>query len=61
VPQLKPSRAHVVGVQEPVQTLLVQVWPDAHVPQLSVPPQPSEAVPQLNPSCEHVFGVQGPY
>ncbi len=39
-------------------TLFVQVWPAPHVPQLSVPPQPSGALPQLKPSEEHVAGVQ---
>ena len=34
------------------------VWNPVHVPQLSVPPQPSDGVPQLSPSCAQVFGVQ---
>ena len=42
------------------QTLFVHVWPLPQVPQVSVPPQPSEALPQLKPSPEQVFGVQGP-
>ncbi len=37
--------------------LFVQVWPEAQVPQLSVPPQPSEALPQVNPREEQVAGV----
>jgi hypothetical protein len=36
---------------------LVQVWPLGQVPQLSVPPHPSDTIPQVAPSCEHVFGV----
>jgi hypothetical protein len=31
---------------------------DVHVPQLSVPPQPSEKSPQFAPSAWHVVGVQ---
>jgi len=42
------------------QTLFVHVWPLPQVPQLSVPPQPSEALPQLNPSEEQVAGVHEP-
>src|SRR5207247_44176 len=42
------------------QTLFVHVWPLPHVPQVSVPPQPSAMLPQLKPSPEHVFGVHGP-
>jgi hypothetical protein len=38
--------------------LFVQLCPLGHVPQLSVPPQPSETVPQVAPACEQVFGVQ---
>jgi hypothetical protein len=38
--------------------LFVHVCPLGHVPQLSVPPQPSETLPQVAPACEHVFGVQ---
>jgi hypothetical protein len=48
----------VVGVQVAWQTLLTHAWPEAQVPQLNVPPQPSEAVPQWNPRLLHVFGVQ---
>jgi hypothetical protein len=38
--------------------LPVQVWPLGHVPQLSVPPQPSDTEPHVAPTAEHVFGVQ---
>ena len=38
--------------------MLTHLWPFVHLPQLKVPPQPSEAVPQLKPSPEHVSGVQ---
>jgi hypothetical protein len=38
--------------------LLTQVLRRPHVPQLRVPPQPSEALPQWNPSWAHVLGVQ---
>jgi hypothetical protein len=44
---------HTFGVPPPPQT-----WPDAQVPQLSVPPQVSPTVPQLVPSWAHVFGTQ---
>jgi len=37
---------------------LAQVCPLGHVPQLSVPPQPSGTVPQFTPSWTHVWGVQ---
>ena len=43
-----------------LQTLLTHVWLFLHFPQLSVPPQPSEAVPQFMPSPAHVTGVQPP-
>jgi hypothetical protein len=42
------------------QMLLTQLLRRPQVPQLSVPPQPSEAVPQLKPREEQVFGVQEP-
>ena len=56
---LSESDASVTDADD-AQTLLVHVCPAAHVPQLSVPPQPSEALPQSNPSEEHVAGVQAP-
>lgn len=34
-----------------------QVWPVAHVPQLSIPPHVSVAMPQSNPCDAHVWGV----
>jgi hypothetical protein len=42
------------------QTLFVHVAFTAHVPQLSVPPQPSGMLPQFFPCAEHVVGVQPP-
>ncbi len=39
-------------------TLFVQVWPAPHVPQLSVPPQPSGIEPQLAPCSAQVVGTQ---
>ena len=46
---------------EPPQTLTVPLPPHdvpvAHVPQLSVPPQPFATLPQLLPSCAQVDGV----
>jgi hypothetical protein len=38
-------------------TLFVHVCPPAHVPQLSVPLQPSEMLPQFAPFAAHVVGV----
>ena len=35
----------------------MQVLPFLHLPQSSVPPQPSEMVPQLAPRLAHVVGV----
>jgi hypothetical protein len=50
---LPVSASLVPGLLPPpplvVQTLLLQVWPPEHVPQLSVPPQPSEMLPQFLP------------
>jgi hypothetical protein len=40
--------------------LWVHVWPLPHVPQLNVPPHPSETVPHVAPSAEQVVGVQPP-
>ena len=42
------------------QTLLVQVWPLPQVPQLNVPPQPSEMLPQFFPWAAQVVGVHEP-
>jgi hypothetical protein len=53
------SCVHVPGadvVPDP-HTLFVHVWPLGQVPQLSVPPQPSETEPHVAPTLEHVFGV----
>jgi hypothetical protein len=36
------------------------VWGAVHIPQWSMPPQPSDASPQSRPSDAHVFGVHGP-
>ena len=47
-----------VTEEEDEQTLLTQVCPEPQVPQLSVPPQPSETLPLLNPSVAHVAGMQ---
>ena len=55
---LSATRKISVSHADHWHTLLTQLWRRRHVPQLSVPPHPSEAVPQLNPSWEHVFGVQ---
>jgi hypothetical protein len=38
--------------------LFVQVCPLEHVPQLTVPPHPSEMDPQVAPTAEQVLGVQ---
>jgi len=40
------------------QKLLMQVRPVGHEPQLSVPPQPLDAVPHSAPCAAHVVGVQ---
>jgi hypothetical protein len=37
--------------------LLEHVWPDAHVPQVSVAPQPSGMLPQVFPCAAHVVGT----
>jgi len=39
------------------QTLFVHVWPLPQVPQLNVPPQPSEMLPQFLPCAAQVVGV----
>lgn len=51
----------VLGVHVLVtQTFAVQVALLAHVPQLSVPPQPSGIAPQFFPWAAHVVGVHVP-
>jgi hypothetical protein len=51
----------VVDVVPPPQTLTTppppQVWGEVQVPQVSVPPQPSEIVPQFFPWAAQVVGV----
>jgi hypothetical protein len=62
VPVQVRSCPHVPGpaeVPEP-HTLLVQLCPLGQVPQLKVPPQPSEMIPQVAPLAEQVVGVQVP-
>jgi hypothetical protein len=56
------SCAHVPGppVVPAPHLLFVQVWPLGHVPQLSVPPHPSETAPHVAPTAVHVFGVHDP-
>jgi hypothetical protein len=39
---------------------VLHVTPGVHVPQFSIPPQPSGAVPQFWPAGHDVFGMQGP-
>lgn len=46
------------GLVPAPHTLPVQVWPLGQVPQVSVPPQPSEIVPQVALCEAHVVGVQ---
>jgi hypothetical protein len=36
---------------------LVLVWPFEHVPQLSVPPQPSDTAPHCDFVAAHVVGA----
>jgi hypothetical protein len=45
-------------VHDATQVPLLQVCPLEHVPQLIIPPQPSEAVPQFCPAGQVVAGVQ---
>jgi hypothetical protein len=54
------SCAHVPGpdVVPAPHLLLVHVWPLGHVPQVSVPPQPSGTDPHVAPASEQVVGVQ---
>jgi hypothetical protein len=47
----------VVGV-EPMQTLALQTYPELQVPQLSVPPHPSEIEPQFLFWAAQVVGAQ---
>ena len=53
--QVPPPPPQTFGVPPPPQ-----VCGEEQVPQVKVPPQPSEALPQLNPRDEHVAGVQPP-
>jgi hypothetical protein len=48
-----PPEPHTLGLPPPPQ-----VWPEAHVPHWSTPPQPSATGPQLAPTLPHVRGVQ---
>jgi hypothetical protein len=67
-PQLLPIPPHVLGVQP--QTLAVGLVPPPHVcpagqlppfvPQVTVPPQPSETIPQSRPAGQVVIGEQAP-
>src|ERR1700722_1494100 len=64
VPQLTNATALLAQhpVEQPPHWLATpappHIWPLAHVPQLSVPPQPSGTEPQLSPRAAHVVGVQ---
>jgi hypothetical protein len=40
--------------------LLVQVWPLGQVPQVKMPPHPSEIEPHVAPKAAQDFGVQEP-
>src|SRR5262245_19720149 len=59
----QPSPPHALLVQFGVQPQTFAVPPPPHVcgavqvPQLSVPPQPSEMVPQFLPCAVHVVGM----
>ena len=59
---MEPWTVQVVAVQP--QTLEVplppQIWGLAQLPQLRVPPQPSETLPQVLPKAAQVVGVQAP-
>jgi len=52
--ELVEGLPHTLGVPPPPH-----VCGAAHVPQLSVPPQPSEIEPQFLPCAAHVVGVHG--
>lgn len=49
---------HGLGFGTQVQTLFEQVFGLWQVPQLSVPPHPSEMLPQFLPCAAQVVGVQ---
>ena len=64
---MSPSIVHVIGVQMPGPHWFPtptpmnpppHVRPGMHVPQLSIPPQPSIRVPQLAPRAAQVSGTQ---
>jgi hypothetical protein len=61
---LSVSDAREAEASPPPQTLGVppppQICGQAHVPQLSVAPQPSGMLPQFFPCAAHVLGVQAP-
>jgi hypothetical protein len=52
---------HVPGVQaavpHPFGPAPPHVWPAGHVPQFTVPPQPSRIVPHVAPIWLHVAGT----
>jgi hypothetical protein len=58
VPHWTLDCAQSIGVASGAHWLFVpptpQAWPSGQLPQLSSPPQPSDATPQLSPSCAHV-------
>jgi hypothetical protein len=55
-PHLKPSDAHVIGVQVPhVWVVGLHAWPGMHAPQLTSCPQSFTRTPHVAPSCAHVL------
>jgi hypothetical protein len=53
---MKPSSAHVVGMQIPqVCVVSLHAWLGGHVPQLMSCPQSFTRTPHIAPSCAHVL------
>jgi hypothetical protein len=49
LPQFLPWPAHVAGEHKLAHRLFEHAWPPLQVPQLRLPPQPSEMLPQFAP------------
>ena len=57
-PESVPTVPESMPASMPMHRLTVHVCPLPHVPQVTEPPHPSEAVPQLSPAGHVVIGVQ---
>ena len=62
VPQFFPWRLHSAGGDAGLQTFFTHVSVAGHpLPQVSIPPQPSEMVPHSAPAASQVMRAQGPH